>query len=161
MEPRIVRTGPAYRLECETVLPRPLAEVFPFFADCRNLERITPDDLRFVILTPGPIVMREGLRIDYRIRLGPFPMRWQTEITAWEPPHRFVDVQREGPYRVWVHEHAFREEDGLTHMTDRVEFLSPGGRLVHELFVNRKVRDIFRFRARTFSRLFAPDAASA
>ncbi|MBZ0268338.1 SRPBCC family protein [bacterium] len=154
MDPRIERTAEGYRLECRTVLPRPLDEVFPFFADCRNLERITPPDLRFSILTPDPIVMREGLRIDYRIRLGPVPMRWLSEITAWEPPHRFVDVQLSGPYRRWIHEHTFRADGGTTHMTDRVDFLSPGGRLAHELFINRKVRGIFRHRSEVFAELF-------
>lgn len=158
MDPTIERTPNGYRLTCRTTIPRPLGEVFPFFADCRNLERITPPDLRFSILTPDPIVMREGLLIDYRIRLGPLPMKWRTEITAWEPPHRFVDVQLAGPYRRWIHEHAFVGDGDVTRMTDRVDFLSPGGRLAHALFINGKVRDIFRHRARVFAELFPPAA---
>lgn len=154
MEIRIDRTRDGYRLESVLVLPRPIRDVFPFFADCRNLERVTPNDLSFSILTPDPIEMRVGLVIDYRLRLGPFPFLWRSEITAWDPPFRFVDEQRRGPYRTWIHEHRFEDLGKETRMVDRVDFASPGGRLVHELFVNRKVRGIFEHRTTVFSDLF-------
>ncbi len=101
-----------FELTREVLLPRPLAEVFPFFADARNLERLTPPWLRFEVLTPGRIEMRRGTTIDYRLRLRGVPVRWRSEITAWEPPVRFVDEQRRGPYRLWVHEHRFEERAG-------------------------------------------------
>jgi ligand-binding SRPBCC domain-containing protein len=153
-EPRIERTNGGYRLDCETHLPHPIATVFPFFSDCRNLGLLTPDDLSFAILTPGPISMHLGLLIDYRIKLGGVPFTWRSEITAWEPPFRFVDEQRHGPYRKWVHEHRFEEDGRGTRMTDRVDFQSPGGRAVHALFVNRKVREIFRYRAAALADIF-------
>ena len=65
-------------LTTEQVLPRPLHELFPFFAEARNLERITPPWLRFEVLTPGPISMRAGALIDYRLRWRVFPVRWRT-----------------------------------------------------------------------------------
>ncbi|MCU0235224.1 MAG: SRPBCC family protein, partial [Thermoanaerobaculales bacterium] len=89
----------------ELELPLPLAEVFPFFAEARNLERITPGWLRFEVLTPGPIEMRAGALIDYRLRWRGVPLSWRTEIEAWEPPHFFIDRQLRGPYRLWRHQH--------------------------------------------------------
>ena len=140
------RVGGGYVLTAEQALPHTPADVFPFFADAANLERITPPWLRFRIPTPLPIDMRAGALIDYRLRLRGVPVRWRTEITAWEPPHRFVDEQLRGPYRWWVHEHRFEPIEGGTLATDRVEYGVPGGRLAQRLLVGRDLERIFRYR---------------
>lgn len=139
-------------------LPRPRDEVFAFFSDAHNLERITPAFLRFQVLTPAPIAMRAGALIDYRLGLRGIPIRWRTEIREWEPPHRFVDVQLRGPYRLWHHEHTFVEENGGTRCEDRVRYQVPGGALVAKLFVERDVERIFEYRAEVMRELFgAPE----
>ena len=142
----------------EAWLPRPRAEVFPFFAEAGNLEAITPPWLRFRVLTPGPLEMRRGALIDYRLRLRGVPIRWRTEITAWEPPDRFVDEQVRGPYRLWVHEHTFEPETrgGIegTRVRDHVRYAVPGGALVDALFVRREVAAIFAFRQRVLAERF-------
>lgn len=142
-------------LRSELWLPRPLSEVFPFFADARNLQRITPPWLSFEVLTPAPIEMRPGARIDYRLRVHGVPLRWQSEITVWEPPYRFVDEQRRGPYRLWHHEHTFRENNGGTLCGDIVQYASRGGPLrpmIEALFVRRDVDKIFRYRREVLER---------
>ena len=135
-----------FTLSSRVVLPRPLRDVFPYFAEARNLEKLTPPWLRFEVLTPVPVEMAAGARIDYRLRLRGIPIRWQSEITAWEPPTRFVDEQRRGPYRLWIHEHRFEERDGMTVAEDFVRYAIPGGSLVHRLFVRRDVERIFEYR---------------
>ena len=133
-------------LRNEVWLPRPIGEVFEFFADAHNLEALTPPMLRFEVLTPAPIRMEAGTLIDYKLRLRGIPMRWQSEITAWDPPHRFVDEQRRGPYSMWAHEHIFEEKDCGTLARDIVNYAVPGGALVNRLFVARDVRRIFEYR---------------
>ena len=144
-----------FTLTNELWLPQPPAEVFPFFADAANLERLTPPSLHFRILTPPPIEMAVGTLIDYRIRLRGIPMRWQSEITEWEPPHRFVDEQRRGPYRQWIHEHTFTPQDGGTLAVDIVQYAVLGGVTIQRLFVAPELRRIFDYRNATLENYFS------
>jgi ligand-binding SRPBCC domain-containing protein len=135
-----------YRLETAVWLAREIADVFAFFSDASNLNLITPEWIRFRIQTPMPVVMKRGLLLDYGLRLRGIPVRWQSEISVWEPPYRFVDRQRKGPYRRWVHEHVFQSKGGGTNVIDRVDYAVPGGRLVHRFFVKGDVTSIFQYR---------------
>ena len=151
-------------LERRQRLPLAPAEAFEFFADARNLERITPPWLRFRVLTPAPIVMGPGTLISYRLRLHGVPVRWLTEIQEWQPGERFRDVQIKGPYALWDHEHRFRPEPGGgTLMEDRVRYaipLGPLGRIARRLFVRRDLERIFDYRATAVDSLIAPPSAA-
>ena len=132
--------------QTELWLPVPREKVFPFFADAFNLEAITPPWLNFNVLTPRPIPMREGTLIDYRLRVRGLPLRWRTRISAWQPPHRFVDEQLRGPYRQWIHTHTFEVRDGGTLCRDIVQYAVLFDYIMHPLFVRRDVEKIFAFR---------------
>ena len=135
-------------------LPAPIDRVFRFFCDAHNLESLTPPWLGFRILTPGPIEMREGALIDYRISLRGLPMRWRTRIDAWEPGVRFVDEQVRGPYRIWRHEHTFRAHQDGTLCGDRVEYAHWGGPVGESLAVRPELERIFTYRHRRMLELF-------
>ena len=135
----------------------PRDEVFEFFADAFNLQKITPPDVCFRVLTPAPIELRKGTRIDYRLSVFRFPFYWRTEFTLWEPPVRFVDEQESGPYRSWVHSHEFSDLGGITLVRDRVQYelpWSPLGELAHPV-VRRKLEYIFDFRQAKIQRLLS------
>jgi ligand-binding SRPBCC domain-containing protein len=136
-------------LETEFRVPLPIERVFAFFGDARNLDALTPPWLHFRTLTPDPIVLRAGARIDYRLRVHGVPIRWRTEIVEWWPPHRFVDRQLRGPYRTWLHTHTFEAVGDETVVRDRVEYAVPGWilePLIHRWLVGPDVRRIFRYR---------------
>jgi ligand-binding SRPBCC domain-containing protein len=149
-----------FQFRSEIWLPRPLTEVFPFFADAGNLDALTPGWLRFEILTPRPIAMRVGARIDYRLRLRGLPIRWQSEISDWNPPHRFVDEQRCGPYRLWHHTHTFTAVGNGTTVRDLVCYSLVGGALTNALFVKRDLQKIFAYRQEKLAMLFPATAKS-
>ena len=130
------------------------AEIFPFFTEARNLEKLTPPALHFVVHTPPPITMRVGTLIDYGLRIHGFPFRWRSEITEWEPPHRFVDRQRRGPFRFWSHEHRFEAWDGGTLVKDIVTYSVLGGRLIDRLFVRADIKRIFTHREKILRETF-------
>jgi hypothetical protein len=132
--------------ETEQWLPLPTQDVFDFFADAFNLELLTPPWLQFRVITPAPIALQQGTVIDYRLRLRGIPVRWESQVTVWEPPYRFVDEQLRGPYRRWVHHHTFVESDGGTLARDHVDYAVPGGVLVRKLLVERDLRKIFQYR---------------
>lgn len=146
---------PDHQLIRRQVLPLPLDQVFAFFAEPRNLARITPPWLGFRIVTPGELVMAPGLRIEYRVSPLLVPQRWVSEITRYDPPHRFVDEQRVGPYRKWHHLHEFEAVKGGTAIRDTITYalpFGPLGRLAHRLFVRRQLERIFAYRARVVGR---------
>ena len=145
-------------LKTTQILPISIEEAWAFFSSPANLNNITPSDMRFDITSEVPEKMYEGLIITYKV--SPFlnlPLDWVTEITHIREPHYFVDEQRKGPYRIWHHEHHFREVDGGVEMTDILHY-DVGkwvfGRLASLIFVDRKVRQIFSFREKKLEELF-------
>jgi ligand-binding SRPBCC domain-containing protein len=145
-----------HTLRREQRLPGAPEAVFGFFADAGNLEAITPPLLRFRVVTPSPIVMGAGTRIRYRLRVHGVPLSWLTEITAWEPPYRFVDEQIDGPYALWHHTHTFAADGEETVMHDVVRYrIGCGvlGALANAVLVRRDLDRIFDYRAERVPRL--------
>jgi ligand-binding SRPBCC domain-containing protein len=148
----------AYLLERDQLVPRPVHEVFDFFAQARNLERITPPWLRFELLAGDPLPIAAGTLIHYRLRLHGVPLRWISRIEEWESERAFVDRQLRGPYRLWHHRHEFIPHGDATVVRDRVRYTLPLGRLgrlAHVAFVRRDLERIFDFRRDAVRRLLA------
>lgn len=144
-------------------LPQPREEVFRFFADPANLERLTPPWLKFRILTPAPLPRGEGAIFDYRLKVRGLGLGWRTLIETWEEGRSFTDRQLQGPYALWHHTHLFEDlPGGGTRIVDRVRFrLGWGllGKLVTALWVRRDVARIFQYRKATIARLLGPGPA--
>jgi ligand-binding SRPBCC domain-containing protein len=145
------------RLHAETSISRPRGEVFSFFADAANLERLTPPWLNFSIKSVMPIQMRPGAQIEYRIKLRRLPMTWVTLISAYNPPEGFVDEQLRGPYRKWVHTHQFIAADSGTQVIDTVEFDLIGSHIIGG-FIARDLMRIFSYRHNALLEVFKEPA---
>jgi ligand-binding SRPBCC domain-containing protein len=144
------------RIKRELWVPYRAKDVFRFFADANNLDSITPSWLHFRVLTQDTKI-EKGALLEYHLKWHGVPLRWLTEITAWDPPYRFTDTQRKGPYKKWIHDHRFEERDGGTSIIDDVEyeiygwFFEP---LIHSIFVGPDINRIFDFRMRKMSELY-------
>jgi ligand-binding SRPBCC domain-containing protein len=146
-------------LETTQIIHAGIEGAWEFFSDPRNLSKITPPELDFTILSVPPGRIHPGMMIEYRVRplLG-IAVRWLTEITHVEPGELFVDEQRVGPYRIWHHEHHFKQLDGgRIEMTDRVTYVMPFGPLgdlLHPVLVKPRLARIFAFRERVVNEHF-------
>jgi ligand-binding SRPBCC domain-containing protein len=132
-------------------IPRPVEEVFPFFADAGNLQQITPPFLHFQILTPLPIDMHEGTLIDYRIRLHGIPIRWRTRIARWVP----IKQTTSSPTPSFIDEQIATG----TRVRDQVIYAVPGGpgveRIIERLFIRPQLDRIFAYRRQVIADYFA------
>ncbi len=147
--------GRGFTLVREQRVPLPRAEVFRFFSDPRNLEALTPPWLRFQVVGTSTPAIGEGTLIDYRLRIRGIPVRWRSRIRAWDPPRRFVDEQVRGPYRLWVHEHAFEAVGDETLVRDSVRYDVLGGKLIERFFVRPDLERVFDYRQRRLGELIA------
>lgn len=143
-----------FLFESQRTLKRPITEIFEFFSNAHNLAMITPPSMHLEILTPAPIEMSAGTRIDYRFKLYGIPVRWQTEITEWNPPYEFADEQRRGPYRLWRHTHTFNETEEGVIVGDSVEYAVWGNGLTNKLFVRPDIEKIFAYRSEQLDEIF-------
>jgi ligand-binding SRPBCC domain-containing protein len=153
-----------YRLEREQVVAAGPDEVFDFFSRARNLEELTPPWLRFEVVTPEPIEMAQGTRIEYRLRLHGVPLRWVSRIEEWQPGRGFVDRQLRGPYRLWHHRHEFVAHERGTLVRDTVHYslpLGPLGALAHAAFVARDLAAVFEYRRQRIDHLASAELLAA
>lgn len=141
----------------EQVLPFKRDEVFEFFCEPFNLERITPPWLSFKVTTPKPVSVGPGALIDYRLKLHGIPLKWTTVIEEWVPGERFVDWQLRGPYALWHHTHEFEDHPDGTLVRDTVRYRMPFG-ILGKVFgaplVRRDTDRIFDYRREAMEREF-------
>ena len=147
-----------YSLKFEQYIDLPVNDVFNFFSRPENLSLITPARLKFDIITPTPLKMKEGQLVDYSLRIMYIiKLHWRTLITHYEKPYKFVDQQLKGPYTLWHHTHTFEEKDGGTLIRDELKYAIPFGilgRIVHALYVKYDIRSIFKYRQKILDDIF-------
>ncbi len=153
----INKTETGFQLRSDIMVSQPRSEVFAFFSDAHQLEKITPPSVKFSVITPKPIEMKAGTLIDYKLKVHGLPIRWQSKITIWEPESRFVDEQVKGPYKHWHHEHIFKDYEGGTHIIDIVDYDVPFSFLLHSLLIRPDLEKIFNYRFVKIMELF-PDS---
>jgi ligand-binding SRPBCC domain-containing protein len=147
-----------YQLIRKQIVKTNLETCWEFFSNPSNLKLITPDYMGFDVKTETPNEMYEGLIISYTVRpLLNIPMEWVTEITHVKDKSFFVDEQRVGPYKLWHHEHHFKEIEERVEMLDIVSYQPPFGilgKMVHPFIIKPKLEEIFAYRLQKVDAIF-------
>lgn len=148
-----------YQLKTSQKLPLSIDKAWDFFSNPANLSKITPTWLNFQITSALPDKMYAGLIITYFVRpMLNIPQTWVTEITHVNEPNYFVDEQRFGPYKMWHHEHIFKQiDDNNILMEDIVSYAVPFGfigRIANKLIISKKINEIFNYRREVLEKMF-------
>jgi ligand-binding SRPBCC domain-containing protein len=149
---------PFYSLKTELNIPISISEAWTFFSSPKNLSKITPEQMGFIITNETADNMFQGQIITYKVSplLG-IKINWMTEITTVKQNEYFIDEQRFGPYSLWHHRHHFYEIDGGVKMIDEVNYKLPFGfigSIAHALFIKKKLQSIFDYREKVLLEMF-------
>jgi uncharacterized protein (TIGR01777 family) len=146
-----------HEIKTEQWVPQSTNQIFDFFREARNLEIITPDFLKFRVVSQSTPYIKEGTKINYSLSLHGFPLRWKSKITDWKPGKMFSDIQLKGPYKYWHHKHEFEDKNGGTIIKDYVSYKVPLGLLgdlVANSFIRKDIEQIFSYRRKKINELF-------
>ena len=155
----IKHEGGLYTLYATQTVDKEIDFLWDFFSKPSNLNKLTPEDVEFKIISGKSDNFYEGKIISYKIK--PFKLvtlNWITEISQVKEGSYFIDNQISGPYKMWHHEHHFKSNnDGTTEIIDKVKYKVPFyilGRISHKIFIKRKLINIFNFRQKKIKELF-------
>ena len=147
-----------HHLKQSQTLPVDRKVLWEFISVPQNLNKITPPDMAFEIIGEPPKKTYAGLLLEYRVKVPLLGWStWLTEIKYVEEGVSFMDEQRVGPYKLWLHTHKLEDVEGGTRMTDDIRYLVPFGPIglvANILFVGRTLRRIFDYRRVKMEELF-------
>ncbi|MAR70494.1 MAG: TIGR01777 family protein [Nitrospina sp.] len=145
-----------HEIKIEQWVPQSINKTFAFFKEAKNLEKLTPDFLKFKILSQSTPEIQNGTKFTYRLSLHGIPVTWKSKISDWKPVSKFSDIQIKGPYSHWYHTHKFEEKNGGTLIKDHVVYKVPFG-LLGDLIVGKWIKKdletIFSYRTKTIDTL--------
>jgi ligand-binding SRPBCC domain-containing protein len=110
-------------LRHETTLPISPSRLFELHSRPEALRRLSPSfpPIRSIDQTGG---FEAGATVRIRIGIGSAVLTWKALLEEVIPGERFVDVQLEGPFASWRHEHTFLSAPGGCTMRDEVTWRS-------------------------------------
>ena len=131
-----------------SLINAPVATVWQFHERPDILHLLTPP------WQPVQVIRRQGgLDIgaisEFRLILGPIPVKWLAKHIECQPNSLFIDEQIAGPMVSWIHHHQFEAIDRQTKLTDTISYELPGGwlaELVLGWWVDARLTDMFRYR---------------
>ena len=146
-----------HKYSCELIVDGAINEVFDFFNKPENLVKLMPNFMSFQLLTPQPLIMKEGAVFDYVVSIFGIKQRWTTYINHYNPPNNFSDIQLKGPNSYWHHTHQFISSDNGTIVRDKIEYMLPFGflgKIANALVMKWIISKLFSHRKKVVSEIF-------
>lgn len=142
-------------LSYESFIKAPVTDVFAFYNDLNNLQRITPPSYQMNILEIQGN-MRAGTRIELEIRKFMHSYYWCVQIIEHIPNRSFTDVQEKGPFTFYQHRHEFKPQAEGTLLRDEINLQLPHYPLtwpIEQWIVKPQLDALFRYRHEKTKRL--------
>jgi ligand-binding SRPBCC domain-containing protein len=147
-----------HTLKQSQTLPVSRGKLWNFISVPQNLNEITPPKMAFKIVGELPKSAYAGLLLEYKVKIPLLGWTsWLTEIKYVNEGYSFMDEQRVGPYKLWLHTHTLEEVTGGTKMTDEIYYqmpFGPIGSIAHFIFVRRTLKQIFDYRREKLDEIF-------
>ena len=146
-----------YELYRELIVKTSREKAWNFIQNPKNLNKITPNDLSFEIISDIPDQMFEGMIVEYRVSIPIIGKKeWVSELKHIVPGFSFVDEQKIGPYSLWYHYHGIEEVENGVKLIDKVSYQTPFGifgKIAHLIFIRNTLERIFNHRNIAFREL--------
>ncbi|MGB0334719.1 MAG: SRPBCC family protein [Opitutales bacterium] len=143
----------------EQTIATDLDTAWDFIRSPANLNKITPVDMSFQIVSELPNEMYNGLLIEYRVGIPLLGKQtWLTELKHIRDHRSFVDEQRIGPYKLWFHYHEITEVAAGVRFVDQVTYIMPFGpigEIARAIYVKSQLKRIFDYRREAMMQHFA------
>lgn len=133
-----------------SAFPASAEELFAWHMRPGALQRLAPPWEWVEVVDDTP--PGEGTRAVFRIKAGPFTIRWSAVHNGIEPGRRFIDTQERGPFSLWRYTHRF-VPDGASSCTLEDEICyrlrgGPAGRILMDNYTREKLSKMFEYRHR-------------
>ena len=145
-------------IESEILVACEPDKLFEFLTQPSNFEKLT-DPQSGLTLVEAPPRLSKGAKLKFLVEAFGIAQEIEHEITEFDPPRSFTEMQVRGPFQSWVHQHRVEPDgNGGARLIERVDFKPPGGllgMLLNEQAVRKMIETAMAFRRERLAELAA------
>ena len=135
-----------------TEINQPINKIFNFYSNPKNINLLTPWFAKVSCTPEKKISKNETFNIEINI-LG-IKNKWKILIKNYEENKVFTDLQINGPFKYWEHNHIFKYENNKTVMYDEIRYSSKFNLLDKSFIFYFIFKIIFYYRKRKILAIF-------
>jgi hypothetical protein len=138
-----------HHLKKQSRIQVPVETAFAWHEAPGAIERLTPpwEQIKIISKSGG---IKEGDQTYFKVKVGPFWMKWLAHHIEYNKNEIFTDIQRDGPFLFWEHNHRFHPDgDHALILEDHLRFrlpIPPISDLVVLTSVKKRLNRMFEYR---------------